>query len=95
MNLWATARFVGEDGSLGYRKGAIYSLRMDPTPTNPDWAVVVWRSDGSGMCPYSSNAAFKRNWELLEDEGDTMELQASGRSSESTGASDSHNGEDT
>lgn len=49
------ARFIGTDGSLGYRNGEVYDLTMKgnrivlPTP-----------------CPYSSVEAFLRNWQVVE-----------------------------
>jgi hypothetical protein len=54
------ARFVGTDGSLGYRYGETYTLvvRRD----HPYWSVTIRREDGSGFCPYASEEAFERNW---------------------------------
>ncbi len=49
------ARFVGRDGSFGYRHGYMYDLMIDgnrivrPTP-----------------CPYGSVEAFLRNWQPLD-----------------------------
>lgn len=57
-------KFIGEDGSLGYRKGLIYALRCrkDIEFENP---VVISRLDGTGYCPYSSIEAFNQNWRVI------------------------------
>jgi len=52
-----TATFAGQDGSLGYRKGVVYTLKLRNTG-----GVTIRRSDGSGACPYASLSAFFRNW---------------------------------
>lgn len=67
------AKFIGTDGSLGYRYGQIYELEQQ---VNVAWAdlhnlhvgvspLVVRRKGGSGFCPYSSEQAFRANWEVL------------------------------
>ena len=57
-----SARFVGADGSLGYRNGLVYDLYVWSTTRYP---VVIRRMDG-GYCPYSSEVAFGRNWEIVD-----------------------------
>ena len=57
MNKRLRLRFVGADGSLGYRRGTIYDLD-----------VVVRRIGGPLVtaprtCPYSSWRTFWQNWE--------------------------------
>lgn len=49
------ARFVGQDGSLGYRHGSTYRLNV--------WLNSVRDIEGVGLeCPYSNAEAFLRNW---------------------------------
>ena len=49
------ARFIGQDGSLGYRNGENYLLTV-----RGNEIVKPIR------CPYGSVEAFLRNWEVLE-----------------------------
>lgn len=65
-------RFVGEDGSLGYRKGSLYVLKL----SRGRYArVVIRESTGievpNGLpCPYGSETAFRANWvEVVPTEG--------------------------
>lgn len=58
------ARFIGEDGSMGYRKGQEYELRL-VSPGTIGVLAVQRTSDGGGLCPYGSEGAFLRNWEPL------------------------------
>lgn len=67
-------RFIGEDGSLGYKHGRKYWLREHYSPNYP---IVISRFNilgsiakvllGSGLtlgyCPYSSLEKFNENWE--------------------------------
>lgn len=57
----AAARFIGEDGSLGYRHGEWYELRFLDSEKYP---AVIERLDGSGRCPYGSLTALLRNWDF-------------------------------
>lgn len=66
MKLIQRAKFIGEDGSLGYRHGQVYELYV--YPTGPKYAITIQRRDGSGTCPYTSVKAWRRNWEPIEDE---------------------------
>jgi hypothetical protein len=61
-------RFIGEDGSLGYRHGQLYELRFVEDDRH---FVTIERIDGTGRCPYASMNAFLRNWdpgEMTEEE---------------------------
>ncbi len=55
------ARFIGLDGSVGYRHGQTYSLLAETNPNGPE--IVIKMSDsGSGRCPYDNVLAFLKNW---------------------------------
>lgn len=53
--IWA--KFIGEDGSMGLRKGKLSSVSIY-TASNYIW--VDW---GANRCPYSSLEKLKENWE--------------------------------
>lgn len=55
-------RFVGEDGSMGYRTGQIYRLRIERPGRS--WPVAVTGLEPHGpWCPYGSEDAYVRNWQ--------------------------------
>lgn len=54
-------RFIGEDGSLGYRKGKIYMLELRGRGMT-ELGVII---DAPVRCPYSSWEAFFENWERV------------------------------
>ena len=56
MNL----KFIGEDGSMGLKHGAVYDLNVFVNHTH---VCVEW-FDGNEFrqCPYSSPASFAANW---------------------------------
>lgn len=58
------ARYIGTDGSLGYRTGKAYYLRVARAPLSST-PITVRRRLGFGLCPYASEAAFRRNWAPL------------------------------
>lgn len=53
-------RFIGEDGSMGLRKGKTYLVRIC---TKLGRIVVIWGKNGEHACPYSSLKALCENWE--------------------------------
>lgn len=55
------ATFTGTDGSMGYRTGQQYTLKLATTH-----GVAVTRVDGSGKCPYASLSAFLANWDQVK-----------------------------
>jgi hypothetical protein len=59
MKVEARYRFIGEDGSLGYRHGRIYRLVL--AVPGHGWPIEI--IDGGQFCPYDSEEAFSRNWE--------------------------------
>jgi hypothetical protein len=50
-------RFKGEDGSLGYRKGRIYRLKIT------GWQIICIQLPY--RCPYDSWELFFENWEKV------------------------------
>lgn len=54
------ARFIGEDGSLGYRTQRVYTLWVRGLGTGR--AIYIRRQSGFGWCPYATEDAFRRNW---------------------------------
>lgn len=65
MKLGSQARFIGEDGSLGYQKGRVYELVV-VEDSRPGRFITISRLDGSGKCPYASLESFMRNWEPIK-----------------------------
>lgn len=55
------ARFIGQDGSLGFRTGKKYVITLDQGGQH-NW---IWVKEMFGRsCPYESIDALERNWEL-------------------------------
>lgn len=54
--MWRTMRFIGQDGSMGYRTGEIYRVYID----HGRKGVVV--GGGPSRVPYSSVSALLDNW---------------------------------
>lgn len=51
--------FLGTDGSLGYRTGSTYYIKIF---NFPDGTVAIERTDGTGYCIYSNVIRFLENW---------------------------------
>lgn len=69
MARFTRCRFVGEDGSLGYVNGRVYTLclatwfdflRLKFAPR-----IVYSFENPKGACPYGSQAAFDKNWQSV------------------------------
>lgn len=57
------AMFIGADGAMGYRHGLTYRLKLrDPGRLRGAAIEII---GGGAFCPYSSEAAFERNWRVL------------------------------
>ena len=56
-------RFIGEDGSMGLKKGKAYFVRIY---TKLGHIVVCWDNAGNKVCPYSSIKTLCENWESVE-----------------------------
>lgn len=62
--------FIGEDGSMGFRRGQKYRLTID-YDRERDW-IVLW--SGRCWCPYSNISALLQNWQFeLEKKNDVKE----------------------
>ena len=59
---YLTATFVGEDGSLGYKKGQSYTLRVTQFREGMEIHISIANSE-KGKCVYSSLYKFFQNWE--------------------------------
>lgn len=63
MNL----KFIGEDGSMGLKHGAVYEVAVYSRLGKPDVSVEWYRGcHAVGKCPYSSPEAFFANWTIPE-----------------------------
>lgn len=54
----ANYEFVGEDGSMGLRRGQIVHLSVHMGNG------MLWACRRGGSCPYDTVAAFSRNWRI-------------------------------
>jgi hypothetical protein len=62
-------RFMGEDGSMGFKTGLVYRLTMKGMPL-PDKRINNARlivTDGHRWCPYSSMETFNKNWSAVSE----------------------------
>jgi hypothetical protein len=53
------AKFKGKESILGYKYGQIYELIL-----HKDW---IRRSNGEGLCEYSTIQAFLEDWEEVKE----------------------------
>lgn len=63
------AKFIGEDGSLGFVNGATYNIE---TCVESHWfsmggLIVVYVVGSRLNCPYSSVEKFLENWEVITE----------------------------
>ncbi len=71
MDTIVSAIFTGEDGSLGYKRGDRYDLRIVALP-HP-WLnyrgsqIQVMRLDMTGVCPYRNIVTFLQNWDHIDN----------------------------
>lgn len=55
------AKFIGQDGSMGFRRGRVYNLEVaGGRGRRPP--VIVWPV----RCPYGSWDAFYANWQKVD-----------------------------
>lgn len=57
---WVFAQFIGEDGSLGYRKKRIYKLKLTEGSN-----TIVSDDKLTQPCPYESIYSFFKNWKPI------------------------------
>jgi hypothetical protein len=63
-----TAKFIGGDGSEGYKNGETYTLKQ----WEENDMVFISREDGSGQVAYESMDALINNWEMVEQPPEQM-----------------------
>lgn len=63
--------YIGEDGSMGLKKGDHYYLKLTGLPI-PDKRInnarILANNFGRWKCPYSTMETFKQNWKRLGEE---------------------------
>lgn len=70
MKYTMQARFIGQDGSLGYRTGHEYALVVQEYGILDRFffgvSLKIHRLyDNGGHCPYKSMKTFLQNWEVI------------------------------
>lgn len=55
-------KFIGKDGSMGFKKGRIYRVQIQ-NKVNDDW---VWVSANKTQVPYASFANLLKNWQEIK-----------------------------
>lgn len=66
--------FIGEDGSMGLKRGKVYGVRIFTDELFFSGKICIWVEwhyeldpFATQSCPYSSVAALARNWRLPRD----------------------------
>lgn len=55
------AKFIGKDGSMGFRTGRKYIIKIEQDENN-NW---IWIREILGRyCPYQSMNTLKKNWDI-------------------------------
>ena len=54
------ARFIGKDGSMGFKTGQKYELKSKCANNK----IIVKTANDKLFCPYDSIESFLRNWEI-------------------------------
>ena len=64
------AIFIGTDGSMGFKRGEIYTIELS-YDDNRDWLIV---RSGRLWCPYSNLTSLLKNWEIcgIKNEGSNI-----------------------
>lgn len=62
--VYMTGIYIGEDGSMGFRRGQTYRFRI-MMEQRPHRAIVIRTEEGLLRCPYSSIDALLRYWHPL------------------------------
>ena len=57
------AKFIGRDGSCGFRYGETYYLK-EPNTSKQEWKIMVMNANGAQWCSYNNVEAFLNNWEV-------------------------------
>lgn len=60
------AQFIGHDGSLGFRRDAIYDIKIASMRakfgSNHTEVIVVHDLNSRKVCPYASMKLLQKNW---------------------------------
>ena len=59
------AKFIGKDGSQGFKKNKTYFLEA-PDTSKSEWKIIIHNTAGAEWCPYNSLEAFLKNWKVLK-----------------------------
>ena len=59
------AKFIGKDGSQGFKKNRVYHLK-EPDISKSEWKIMVENVSGVEWCPYSNLESFLMNWEVIK-----------------------------
>ena len=56
-------KFIGKDGSMGFKNGEIYKLKSKCENNK----IIVKTANDKLFCPYKSIESFLRNWKIKEN----------------------------
>ena len=63
------AKYVGENGSMGFRTGVTYNIKTESKiikrNRQPVSSICVFDTKSGNWCPYESLEAVMRNWEIV------------------------------
>ena len=59
------AKFIGKDGSQGFKKNKTYFLEV-PDTARSEWKIIIQNANGAEWCPYSNLESFLMNWEVIK-----------------------------
>ena len=59
------AKFIGKDGSQGFKKNKTYFLEA-PDTSKSEWKIIIQNTAGAEWWPYNSLEAFLKNWKVLK-----------------------------
>lgn len=54
------AKFIGKNGSRGFKKNKTYFLEA-PDTSKSEWKIIIQNTAGAEWCPYNSLEAFLKN----------------------------------
>lgn len=62
------AKFIGTDGSMGFRNGRHYWINIEEEEQGSKW---VWVKTFFGRsCPYASMKLLQQNWDIAKERGE-------------------------
>ena len=59
------AKFIGRNGSQGFKKNKTYFLEV-PDTSKSEWKIIIQNTAGAEWCPYSNLESFLMNWEVIK-----------------------------